>query len=193
MLKKSIIKTLIVSVIIACIVKLFVVETYTVPTDSMEPTIQTGSKVMLLKLPFMVKKGDIIGFQQGDESFVKRVLGCPKDTVLSNNGHFELLQKPNKILFYAQNLTYYTIPRAGETMVFDASHFDFYRKLIEGEGVQAARILDKIFINNVESNSYTFKNNYYFVQGDNTERSIDSRSFGLISEKDVLGKILFLK
>jgi signal peptidase I len=54
-------------------------------------------------------------------------------------------------------------------------------------------LFDRIFIGGKEQNQYTFTQNYYFVQGDNIEGSIDSRHFGLIAEKCIFGKILFKK
>jgi signal peptidase I len=183
----SLVITLAVGIALAFIVKFFVLESYTVPTDSMEPTILRGSKVGLLKLPFTPKRGDVVGFQHNSESFVKRVTGVPLDSVVKINGYFGLLTIENRSLATA----FFKIPKAGETLVFNDSTFDFYRPLIESEGVQAGHILNKIFINNLESITYTFKRNYYFVEGDNPAVSIDSRTFGLISEKDILGKVLF--
>jgi signal peptidase I len=86
----------------------------------------------------------------------------------------------------------FKIPKKGDTLILTDNNFDFYKPLIEkNEGVQAGRILNKIFINNSESYTYTFKYNYYFLQGDNTEGSQDSRHFGLIGENQLKGKVVF--
>ena len=90
--------------------------------------------------------------------------------------------------------TFYKIPQKGETIVFNKANFDFYQPLIETyEGVQAGRLFDKIFINASESNSYTFKQNYYFVQGDNTEGSVDSRHWGLVAQSQLIGKSVYIQ
>ena len=71
------------SVLLGFAVKFFVLEVFTVPTDSMEPTIKTGSKVWLNKIKLgSYKRGDIIGFQHGSENFVKRVVGMPRDYLI---------------------------------------------------------------------------------------------------------------
>ena len=82
------------------------------------------------------------------------------------------------------------IPKRGETVALDAVNFSFYQSLIENEGNQVGKLLDKIFINGSETTNYTFKQNYYFVQGDNRDASIDSRHFGLISEESILGRLI---
>ena len=85
----------------------------------------------------------------------------------------------------------YRIPRTGDSIKITNDNFDFYKPLIENsEHVLAGKILNKIFINNKEANYYVFKQNYYFVEGDNKTVSIDSRTFGLISENQIIGKVL---
>lgn len=41
------------------------------------------------------------------------------------------------------------------------------------------------------SDYYIFKNNYYFMMGDNRDIAIDSRHYGLIPQKNIVGKYLF--
>ncbi len=170
-------------------IKTFVFESFTVPTDSMTPTIAVGQHVWLNKLPFTPKQGDVIGFERNTESFVKRIVGVPSDSVFTEGAY--LYQVYKNIRFTSGNtLTFMKIPKRGETITLTDSNYAFYQSLIEKEGNQIGKLLDKIFINGSETTKYTFKQNYYFVQGDNTDVSIDSRQFGLISEKSIIGRLI---
>ena len=51
---------------------------------------------------------------------------------------------------------------------------------------------DKIIINGKESNTYTFKMNYYWMQGDNRHNSADSRYWGFVPEDHIVGKASFV-
>jgi len=181
--------------------KFFAFEVFTVPTDSMEPTIKTGSKVWLNKIKLSeYKRGDIIGFSHGNENFVKRITGKSRDYITWLGGKFYCSEDtlvPPPIIegmspvdeIYLKSL--YRIPRTGDSIKITNDNFDFYKPLIENsEHVLAGKILNKIFINNKEANYYVFKQNYYFVEGDNKTVSIDSRTFGLISENQIIGKVL---
>lgn len=169
-------------------IKTFVIESFTVPTDSMTPTIAVGQQVWLNKLPFTPKQGDVIGFERNDESFVKRIVGLPSDSVFTEGYRFQVYK--NVRLTSGNALTFMKIPKRGETITLTDSNYAFYQLLIEKEGNQIGKLLDKVFINGSETTDYTFKQNYYFVQGDNTEASIDSRQFGLVSEKTILGRLI---
>lgn len=64
-----------------------------VPSDSMEPTIYTGSGVFINKLAYTNKKiqrGDIICFTKGSSSLIKRVIGLPGDTITFSDGKLML-------------------------------------------------------------------------------------------------------
>jgi signal peptidase I len=187
---KSFFYLIIIGIVIGLFIKLFIIEVFTVPTASMEPTILRGSKVYLQKVVFNFHRNDVVGFLKNDEYFVKRIVGMPSDLIYSEGGIFHVSElKSDNIL----NLKpFYRIPKKGDTIILNDNNFNFYQPLIEkNEGIQAGSVLNKIFINNSESNTYTFKYNYYFLQGDNTEGSEDSRHFGLIGENQLKGKVVF--
>ena len=208
MKNSSFIKIIIIGVVLGFGIKWLAFEAFTIPTESMEPTILRGDVVWINKVTFSnFNKNDIVGFEKNKENFIKRIVGVPMDSVYAivkdeaneenNNPNVQgkyHIYDPHKILPINKIYTFYKIPQKGETIIFNKTNFDFYQSLIETyEGVQAGRLFDKIFINASESNSYTFKQNYYFVQGDNTEGSIDSRHWGLVAQSQLIGKSIYIQ
>jgi signal peptidase I len=85
------------------------------------------------------------------------------------------------------------IPQAGKTVSISIKNISLYRRVIETfEGNKLEVVGDKIFINGKESNTYTFKMDYYWMQGDNRHNSADSRYWGFVPEDHIVGKASFV-
>lgn len=154
------------------------------------------------------------------ENYVKRCVGTPgdkieiKDRVLFVNGN--QFQIPKKIR-YARIETYpkgrvdqnifpknynwdgdnygpITVPKKGDILEISSENIEMYRKMINLDyGKEVVKISgSKVYINGVETNFYTVKEDQYFMIGDNQDNSSDSRFWGFVPRKNVIGKPLFV-
>jgi signal peptidase I len=85
------------------------------------------------------------------------------------------------------------IPEAGKTVALTNESLPFYKDIIttyEGNTLQ----LDgpKFLINGKPATTYTFKQNYYWMMGDNRHNSEDSRYWGYVPENHIVGKPVFI-
>ena len=81
------------------------------------------------------------------------------------------------------------IPKAGVTVKLDAESLPFYEQIIKNyENNNLVVNGDDIFINGEKADSYTFKQDYFFLVGDNRHNSLDARYWGYVPFDHVLGK-----
>lgn len=85
------------------------------------------------------------------------------------------------------------IPKKDETITINDSTLLLFGGIIaEYEHHPDVQITDKkLIINNEQVLSYTFRQNYYFVLGDNRHNALDSRYWGFVPEDHIFGKALF--
>ena len=80
------------------------------------------------------------------------------------------------------------VPARGQTVAMDSTAVKLYRKLIEWEQKKPmTRSGDKVYLGDSLIQEYRFRENYYFMGGDNMENSKDSRYWGLLPEPYIVG------
>jgi len=98
---------LVVAILVALGIRTFVVQTFFIPSASMEPTLEIGDRILVDKLSYhlhAVHRGDIVVFATppGEDAgpnvkdLVKRVIGLPGETISSAGGQVVINGKPLK-------------------------------------------------------------------------------------------------
>ncbi|WP_262886532.1 signal peptidase I [Wenyingzhuangia heitensis] len=82
------------------------------------------------------------------------------------------------------------IPKQGYKMELNTENFRIYKGLIaKYEGAKINRIKNGFSVDGVRMTHYTFKQDYYFMMGDNRCNSYDSRFTGFIPKEKIVGKV----
>ena len=87
-----------------------------------------------------------------------------------------------------------TIPKEGMKIAINDSTLSIYGTTITGYDVNKDAKVEngKLLINGKEVTEYTFKQDYFFMMGDNRDNSLDSRYWGFVPEDHIVGKGFFI-
>ncbi len=85
------------------------------------------------------------------------------------------------------------IPKKGATVTLTPTTMPLYKRIIqEYEGHDLDIRNGKVYIDGVETTTYTIEQNYYWMMGDNRHASQDSRFWGFVPEDHIVGKPWFI-
>jgi signal peptidase I len=188
--------SLLVAVLIATSIKSSLADWNTVPTGSMKPTIIEGDRIFVNKLAYDLKvpyttihlaewdnpeRGEIVVFYspQDGKRLVKRVVGVPGDTISMQDSQLIINGKP---------LTY---RESGEDDFNNFLVADEYKEdtIIEDLNNRIHPVL--IISHPAVLSSFetiTIPKGRYFMMGDNRYNSADSRYFGFVDRKLIVGR-----
>jgi signal peptidase I len=81
------------------------------------------------------------------------------------------------------------IPKKGTTVALNENTIPFYEQIIRRyENNDLTIFGNDIFINGKKAKNYTFKQDYYWMMGDNRQNSLDARNWGYVPFDHVVGK-----
>ncbi len=85
------------------------------------------------------------------------------------------------------------IPAKGQSIDLTLKNLPVYERPIRTYEGNKLEVKDgKIYINDKPATKYTFKMDYYWMQGDNRHNSLDSRYWGFVPEDHIVGKPIFI-
>ena len=92
------------ALLVALLIKTFLLQAFYIPSRSMEPTLRIGDRVLVNKLSYKVhdiNRGDIVVFERPKDEppdaikdLIKRVIGLPGETVSTQNGQVYIDGRP---------------------------------------------------------------------------------------------------
>ncbi|WP_293660938.1 signal peptidase I [Rhodoferax sp. OV413] len=200
-------------IITVFILRSFLFEPFKIPSGSMVPTLLVGDLILVNKFTYGVRlpvvnikltegnkpqRGDVMVFRYPPRpslDYIKRVVGLPGDTVAYLNKRLTINGKP--------------VDTQALPDFFDEDASQYFKQFEESLGEQPHRLLNDArrpaFVAGVdkfdgmENCSYTIEGvtckvpeGHYFTMGDNRDNSLDSRYWGFVPDKNIVGKAFFV-
>jgi len=139
-----------------------------------------------------------------DEAYEKFKNYPSLDTIISTKGKPGVWEKnvfPSDIQ-YPWNTDFFGpiyIPKAGVTVPINSESIPFYKRIIEvyegnelGIKNKITQLGTQVLLNGNAITEYTFKQDYYWMMGDNRSNSQDARMWGYVPFNHVVGKPVFV-
>jgi signal peptidase I len=202
-------------IIVVFLLRSFLFEPFKIPSGSMIPTLWVGDLILVnkyhygVRLPVINKKitegnppqrGDVMVFRYPPKptlDYIKRVVGVPGDEVAYINKRLSINGKPVETTqiseFFDEDAMRY-FPQ------FEEQLNGVKHRLLNDEGRRAgisdAEVMDFAQRANcrysAEGAVCKVPEGHYFMMGDNRDNSLDSRYWGFVPEKNIVGKAFFV-
>jgi signal peptidase I len=191
----------------------FLFEPFKIPSSSMVPTLQVGDFILVnkfaygIRLPIIDKKiidvgnpqrGDVMVFRYPEDpsfDYIKRVVGVPGDKIVYKN---------KRLTINGKELSYKPLPD-----YLDEEHLSYSKQYLENLTGVEHKILNDDSAPTYVPNPHNFpKRNLctyddegftcnvptgeYFMMGDNRDNSLDSRYWGFVPDKNIVGKAFYI-
>lgn len=202
-------------IVVVFLLRSFLFEPFKIPSGSMIPTLLVGDLILVNKFHYGVRlpvinlkviannspqRGDVMVFRyppKPSQDYIKRVVGVPGDEVAYLNKTLTVNGKP--------------LPKVALPDFFDEDALRYAKQFQETSGNKTYRLLNdddrRAGLDEREVMDFPFKQNcrygsegvvckvpagHYFMMGDNRDNSQDSRYWGFVPEKNIVGKAFFV-
>ncbi len=188
-------------IFIVLIIRSFIAEPFRIPSSSMMPTLLTGDFILVnkftygLKLPVLdfkfieigePKRGDVVVFRypkDPSQDYIKRVVGLPGDVVTYRGKRLFV----NGVEVVASTLGRYLGVGSGREMT--GSELKTERL---GDIEHQLLIRPNAFFGGAGEGEWTVPAGHYFAMGDNRDNSEDSRFWGFVPERNLVGRAFLI-
>ena len=195
------------------ILRSFLFEPFKIPSGSMIPTLQIGDLILVnkfhygIRLPVVntkvtegspVQRGDVMVFRYPPKpsvDYIKRVVGIPGDEVAYLNKKLSINGQPvaseNLPDYFDESVMRYfrhereSLPGKTHQIIVDNERPGFIAGADEFPFREQCRY-------SVEGVVCKVPEGHYFMMGDNRDNSLDSRYWGFVPDKNIVGKAFFV-
>ncbi|SCK60857.1 signal peptidase I [Variovorax sp. HW608] len=202
-------------ILVVFLLRSFLAEPFKIPSGSMMPTLLVGDLILVnkfvygLRLPVVNTKitdgrpparGDVMVFRYPPKpsmDYIKRVVGVPGDEVAYLNKKLTINGQPvskDAIPDYFDEETMRYLKQYGENL--NGTQHDILNDDARRAGLSEAEIMAFPFQENcrysVEGVMCKVPPGYYFMMGDNRDNSLDSRYWGFVPDRNIVGKAFLI-
>jgi signal peptidase I len=192
----------------------FLYEPFKIPSSSMVPTLLVGDLILVnkftygVRLPIINKKiielnnpqrGDVMVFKYPrdmSQDYIKRVIGVPGDKITYEN---KKLTVNGKAIEYVPLDDYLNEDSLQYSKQAKENLNGVEHRIIATEGAPSVNVSQVMDFPNSEACSYRSEgftcvvpSGNYFMMGDNRDNSLDSRYWGFVPDKNIVGKAFFV-